>query len=191
MIEDLRRLGALYACSCSRVEFQRSTGQGVHACSCRDRGLDFDAPGVAWRLRLIEGDLVRIPGLFGREGVVDLFARMGDPVVRQRDGMPAYQVASLADDVDFGITFIVRGEDLLPSTACQLVIAGLLQLGSFANVRFVHHPLITDHIGRKLSKSEGAFSLKAMREAGSGPDALWHEADSLLERLLIGAEEGR
>ncbi len=108
---------------------------------------------------------------------------MRDPVLRQRNGRPAYQIASLADDVDFGIDLIVRGADLLPSTACQLLLAELLGLTAFTRTRFIHHPLITALDGTKLSKSDGASSLKAMREAGIAPDALHAQADALFDHL--------
>jgi len=72
----------------------------------------------------------------------------------------------------------------LPSTACQLYLAELLGLTAFKEVRFLHHLLITDANGNKLSKSEGAASLKAMREAGLSPDALPRQADAMLTALL-------
>ena len=103
-----------------------------------------------------------------------------DPVVRLRNGRPAYQIASLSDDVDFGIDLIVRGADLLPSTLIQLHLARVLDLKAFAEVRFLHHPLITDTRGGKLSKSHGAGSLKAMREAGGEPQIVHALADRLL-----------
>jgi glutamyl/glutaminyl-tRNA synthetase len=84
---------------------------------------------------------------------IDLAETAGDFTVRRRDGIPAYQIASLTDDVHFGITHIVRGEDLLPSTAAQLFLAEKLGLTSFLQSKFLHHALITDESGQKLSKS--------------------------------------
>jgi len=164
----------LYACTCSR--------RGIVACTCRDQSNALDAPGVSWRLRVPEPCPVEIKTLNGSASV-DLAALLHDPVLRQRNGRPAYQIASLADDVDHGTTLIVRGSDLLPSTACQLHLAGLLGLSSFAQVRFLHHPLITDVSGNKLSKSEGAASLKAMREAGASLDGLRRQAGAVVEAL--------
>jgi glutamyl-tRNA synthetase len=89
---------------------------------------------------------------------VNLTEQIPDPVVRRRDGRAAYQVASLADDVHFGIGLIVRGEDLLASTAVQLYMAKVLLMESFAQVRFFHHQLIRADDGQKLSKSAGASS---------------------------------
>jgi glutamyl-tRNA synthetase len=179
----LRDQGVLYACDCSRSALRDLASDGRYTGVCRDRGLDLDAPDVTWRLNIGEAAVVQVPDLFGKAIPVDLVQNMGDPVLRQRNGRPAYQLASLADDVQFGTTFVVRGMDLLPSSACQLHIAGLLGLSTFEQVRFLHHPLITDEAGQKLSKSAGATSLKAMREAGVEPAVLHAQVDRMLETL--------
>lgn len=176
--ELLAKLAAghhLYACTCSRREFS--------ACTCADQNIGLGTEGVCWRLRVPDTCPVDIL-TWNNSLCVDLAALMHDPVLRQRNGRPAYQIASLADDVDHGTTFIVRGADLLPSTACQLYLAQLLGLSTFAQVHFLHHPLITDGKGNKLSKSEGASSLKAMREAGIAPDDLRRQAEAMLEGSL-------
>lgn len=174
LIDRLRAAGHLYACTCSRKHLSGA------ACNCRDMRRPLDALDTAWRLHIPPATVVRIPGLDGNVQEVVLDAVMPDPVLRQRSGRPAYQIASLADDVDHGTTFIVRGADLLPSTACQLYLAGLLGLETFQHVRFLHHPLEVDAAGHKLSKSEGAASLKAMYEAGCTPEELVRRADALL-----------
>jgi glutamyl-tRNA synthetase len=94
---------------------------------------------------------VRTPG--GKELTLDPHRLIPEPVLLQREGTPAYQVASLSDDIDFGVDLIVRGEDLLPSTAAQLHMARVLGLNAFLQARFVHHPLLSDATGNKLSKS--------------------------------------
>ncbi|MFN3875061.1 MAG: glutamate--tRNA ligase family protein, partial [Flavobacteriales bacterium] len=182
----LKEQGDLYACACSRSAARR------RPCDCRGKGLPFDAPNVAWRLRVPADALVRMEGIFHHARWLSPAELLPDPVLRQRaeaGGRPAYQIASLIDDADHGITHIVRGEDLLPSTACQLYLADRLCLAAFQRVRFLHHPLITDEQGRKLSKSEGAASLKAMRAAGVGPDALRRRAGELLLALREGAPQ--
>jgi glutamyl/glutaminyl-tRNA synthetase len=180
LADSLRSRGVLYGCDCSRSVLRRTAVDGRYPGTCRERGLDLDAPEVAWRLALGERLLVDVPSLLGPSVEVDLVQAMGDPVLRQRNGRPAYQLASLADDVDHGITFIVRGEDLLPSSACQLHIAGLLGLTAFQCIHFVHHPLLRDTRGAKLSKSFGATSLQAMRASGADPARLRADADELL-----------
>mgnify|MGYP000884080576 CR=1 FL=1 len=177
LLDRLRVDGHLYACTCSRKEMS------VAPCGCRTARKPFNAPDTAWRLHVPDGTTARVEELSGDAENVRLDALMPDPVVRQRNGRPAYQIASLADDVDHGITFIVRGMDLQPSTACQLYLARLLGLERFLEVRFLHHPLAVDDAGKKLSKSEGASSLKAMREAGRTPDELVERAERVLNAL--------
>ncbi len=109
---------------------------------------------------------------------------MPDPVLRQRNGRPAYHIASLADDEDFAINLIVRGEDLLASTALQLHLASLLGLRKFRSARFVHHALITDPQGRKLSKSAGDEALVTLRSHGKDARELRTRAEALVEELL-------
>ena len=82
---------------------------------------------------------------------------MPDFVVRKKDGVAAYQVASVVDDLRLGTTLIVRGLDLQPSTAAQLWLAGQLsETASFnaARIQFYHHPLLTNEARQKLSKSQ-------------------------------------
>jgi glutamyl-tRNA synthetase len=98
-----------------------------------------------------------------QEVAIHLHEAMGDFVIQRKDGLPAYQIATVADDVHFGINTIVRGADLLLSTAAQLYIAALLDLTAFLNIRFWHHPLLTDEQGSKLSKSAGSTALVHLR----------------------------
>jgi glutamyl-tRNA synthetase len=87
-------------------------------------------------------------------------------VLWRKEDLPAYQLVSLVDDLDDRITLIVRGQDLLASTAAQLFLAGLHGDNFFAAGVFRHHPLVLGEDGRKLSKSDGALSLAALRERG-------------------------
>lgn len=184
VLDALRRSGVLYACTCSRSQLRMSGGEGRYPGTCRDRGLPLDTPDSSWRLRLPHHAPVPVHGLDGTTTVVDLMQAMGDPVLRLRNGRPAYQVASLADDIDDGTSFIVRGMDLLPSTACQLHLAALLDAQGFLQVRFLHHPLIIGNDGAKLSKSAGASSLRAMQHAGVSPDALRSQARAMVNALM-------
>ncbi|MDZ7877442.1 MAG: glutamate--tRNA ligase family protein [Saprospiraceae bacterium] len=95
---------------------------------------------------------------------VNLSQQMGDFIVKQKKGLPAYQLASLVDDGLFNINFIVRGQDLLHSTAAQIFLAERLNYTPFLRTTFWHHPLLTDAQGVKLSKSEGSTSLLDFRK---------------------------
>lgn len=183
----LKEQGDLYACTCSRAM------QKQLRCECRSKQLDFHSPEAVWRLHLPVDALVQLMPLFGEPRWLSPAQHMPDPVVRQRIGLggrPAYQIASLVDDEEHGITHIVRGVDLLPSTLCQLYLADRLGIAGFQQVRFVHHPLITDAQGGKLSKSEGASSLRAMRKAGQTADALRERAVAMLDALRAEADQG-
>ena len=175
LMDELRAIGVLYACTCSRAQ--------ISGCTCGTRSLPFDGPETAWRLRLPADLTITVPGLFGHSTLVQLAQEIPDPVIRQRNGQPAYQIASLADDEFFGMNVIVRGTDLLPSTACQCHLATLLQLDTFLQVRFVHHPLLTDTTGRKLSKSAGDTALRTVLREKGAAERLREQAIGVLAQL--------
>lgn len=179
----LKEQGDLYACTCSRTSLHR------RPCDCRQRGLHFDRRDAAWRLHFPPDAMVRMEVMMADPVLLAPASLMPDPVIRQRPdlgGRPSYQIASLVDDAEHGTTFIVRGQDLLASTACQLYLADRLGLESFKRVRFLHHPLLTDEAGDKLSKSDGARSLKRMRAEGMGPEAIMDQARTMLAELMPG-----
>lgn len=168
IIQQLIHTGRVYACTCSRKEIALQGSHGTYPGTCRYKKLPLTTPGAALRLRMDEAAL---PVTFydhfaAQELAIHLQVAMGDFVIQRKDGLPAYQIASVADDVHFGINTIVRGADLLASTAAQLYIAGLLELTAFLNIRFWHHPLLTDEHGSKLSKSAGSAALVHLRQQG-------------------------
>lgn len=180
LVEELRSRNVLYPCSCSRPQFD-----GVDRAShtCRRHSSAEAPPGTPWRLGLPAARTVRMRGFQGSEDLPP--AEMPDPIILQRDTeRPSYQIASLCDDLDMDITFIIRGADLLASTACQLYLAEVLGKAVFSAVRFHHHPLAMDPEGYKLSKSEGAASLKAMREAGRSAGPLISHAAAYTDGLI-------
>lgn len=156
-LENLRRAGAVFACTCSRTQ---SAG-----CLCSERRLPLDTPHANWRL-LTGDDSIAVRSLDGTLRCGTLSAEMKNFVVRKKDGLPAYQLTSLADDLHFGIDLVVRGEDLWPSTVAQHLLAQHLGEERFSRIRFFHHPLLTASDGRKLSKSAGDTSVKHWREEG-------------------------
>jgi glutamyl-tRNA synthetase len=169
-VEALRAGGKAYACACSREQLRQAGGGPIYPGTCRELGLDDS--GQALRYRMPPGTArARDPegGAFELHPARDL----GDFVLRRRDGAPSYQIASLADDEDAGINFIVRGLDLVPSTGAQLSLAAALGLEGFPQARFWHHALLIDDAGRKLSKSEGAESLRALRGRLDSPAAVY------------------
>lgn len=160
VLEKLRDTGLLYACRKSRRDL--APFGGAYPPEFRQQNLSLDEPDVAWRI-------ITPPDFL-----------LPDFVVRRRDGLPAYQVASLADDLHFGITHIVRGADLEASTAAQRFLAECLGEQDFLNIQFLHHPLLTDASGEKLSKSAGAASLRAMRQGGVEAEEVWQQVAGML-----------
>ncbi|MBL8019578.1 MAG: hypothetical protein JNM27_07950 [Leptospirales bacterium] len=158
-LEQLRLSGRLFACSCSRS----ARKEGLpHKCDCRAKQNSFQGLDQTWRFHIEDDCVVRVTET-GKPITVHLGETQGSFVVRKRDGSPAYQIASIVDDNHFEIDLIVRGVDLLESSAMQLKIQDALDLSR--TFQFLHHDLITDPLGAKLSKSSGATALKTLRNA--------------------------
>lgn len=182
----LERAGVAYRCICSRAELERAAQapqRGVterrYPGTCRERAaagqrdvVDRSAPTVpgsgALRLRVPEGTLSFVDGLAGPQQV-DVSAEVGDFVILSRQGVPAYQLAVVVDDAEQGVTDVFRGDDLLTSTARQLLLQRALGLGS---PRWFHAPLVLDESGRRLAKRADDLSLETLREAGVDPRAI-------------------
>ncbi len=159
-LEKLRDTGLLFACRKSRRDLAPFGGD--YPLEFRNQNLSLDDAEVAWR--------IKTPPDFP----------LPDFIVRRRDGIPAYQLASLVDDLHFGITHVVRGEDLEASTQAQIYLAECLGETNFLKIKFLHHPLITDEQGEKLSKSAGAASLTAMREKGESAKIVFRRVGEML-----------
>lgn len=180
-LEKLKAQKKLFACGCSRAV--------QDPCNCQQRKLPFDQPGVSWRLLTGEEPLT-VNNADGSKTTARLPDELKNFVVRRKDGLPAYQLASVVDDLNFGIDFIVRGEDLWPSTLAQLYLAAVLEAPAFTAIRFFHHPLLVDASGEKLSKSAGSFSVKHWREKGkSRADLLAYLGEQLCVPKPVNKED--
>jgi glutamyl-tRNA synthetase len=130
-------------------------------------GRDADSPaGAVWRFRVPDGQVVRF--IDARHGAQSFTAGVdfGDFVVWRKDDVPAYELAVVADDVAMGITEVVRGEDLLRSTARQLLIYQALDA---TPPTWCHLPLVRDAEGRRLAKRHQALSIRELRARGLTP----------------------
>ncbi|GAA4743259.1 glutamate--tRNA ligase family protein [Flavisolibacter ginsenosidimutans] len=170
-LEKLKETNAVFACTCSRTQ--------SNACTCFQKNLPLDANGASWRLRTNENS-VCVRTIDGNETIAHLPAEMKNFIVRKKDGLPAYQLASVVDDLHFGIDFIVRGQDLWPSTLAQQFLARQLGEERFASIRFYHHPLLMHESGEKLSKSAGDTSVKHWRNESQTSAAFFHYLGGLL-----------
>ncbi|MFM1966099.1 MAG: hypothetical protein RL134_1824 [Actinomycetota bacterium] len=149
-IQLVRALSAglpTYACDCSRTVQQ---GPAIHGCAggCRDRGLALLGGTTALRVSVDPGTTVPVGG-----ELIALDAEMGDFIVWRRDDLPAYQLVSVVEDRDLEITHIVRGRDLIASSAAQMYLARWLGADNVIEATYVHHELVTDPSGAKLSKT--------------------------------------
>ena len=162
-----------YACGCSRRDI--AIGR---PCACASAALPYEAGRTALRLQVAPGTVVELGG-----EAIDVGAALGDFVLWRRDDQPAYHLASVIEDRDRRITHIVRGTDLLPSTAGQVYLSRWLDADAFARIRFVHHPLLLDASGAKLSKSTPGAG--PMPRDGRARDALQSEADRLWADLAL------
>lgn len=167
----LRAKGLLYPCARSRRDvaaFAPHADEPVFPPAWRspDSALHCGPEGINWRFRVPDGEVLHFHD--ARVGRVERIAGVdfGDFVVWNREDVPAYELAVSVDDLAMGITEIVRGEDLLTSTARQMLIHRALGLASPATF---HCPLLRDPEGRRLSKRTNALAIRTLRESGMAP----------------------
>jgi glutamyl-tRNA synthetase len=176
----LAREGRLFSCGCSRRDIA-AAASAPHAGeegprytgTCRAAAVDARVPALlahgrgaaALRFRVDPGTVCFHDHLQGR-CCFDAAADTGDFVVRRKDGVAAYQLAVVVDDAAMGVTHVVRGADLLSSTARQILLFQALSLPVPA---FLHVPLMLGPDGERLSKRHGAVSLGELRAAGADP----------------------
>lgn len=182
--EKLRDLGMIYPCSCSRRDVAQAAGapndgddEPVYPGICRPAdsgtaGLRMRGTAVAacsepvgfnWRFRVSDGEEITFTDLhLGPQHIV-AGRDFGDFVVWRRDDVPAYQLAVVVDDAAMQITEVVRGADLLKSTARQILLFRALGLGV---PEYYHCDLVRDEAGVRLAKRHDALSISRLREMG-------------------------
>jgi glutamyl/glutaminyl-tRNA synthetase len=174
----LREGGFLYPCVCSRRDLAQSANapndtddEPVYPGTCRERkdddAAEFVEPaGVNWRFRVPDGELVEFEDLnLGLQCYV-AGRDFGDFLVWRRDDIPAYQLAVVVDDAAMRISEVVRGADLLKSTARQLLMMRAL---GWDTPQYFHCELVRDAAGVRLAKRHDALSIRQLRERGLAP----------------------
>jgi glutamyl-tRNA synthetase len=167
----LRDSGFIYPCTCSRKDLEHAA-QAPHddddeipySGTCRNKlaaARDYDSPaGVSWRFRVPDGETISfVDSHFGLQKFV-AGADFSDFLLWRRDDVPSYQLAVVVDDAAMKITEVVRGADLLKSTARQLLLFRALQLNA---PQYCHCPLMRDHQNVRLAKRNDALSLRTLR----------------------------
>ena len=177
--DRLERMGAAYRCVCTRADLeqaaqapQRGVSELRYPGTCRsgafsDRTSEATTPGTL-RLRVPEGQLSFVDELAGPQSV-DVASEVGDFLILSRSRLPAYQLAVVVDDAEQGVNEVFRGDDLLSSTARQLLVQRALGL---PEPRWLHVPLVLDAHGRRLAKRADDLSLETIRAAGVDARAL-------------------
>ncbi len=179
-LERLKQLGLVYPCTCTRsdvaaaasaphAEHEGPTYPGTCAARTPADAAALAAAGVpfAWRFRV--ADSPPFTDRFRGATAIDLRAAGGDFVVWKVAGTPAYQLAVVADDAAQGVTEVIRGDDLVPSTPRQLLLYAAV---GAAPPSFAHLPLVVGADGRRLAKRHGDTRLAALRDAGVKPEAV-------------------
>ncbi len=177
---QLRDGGYLYPCTCSRKDLEQAA-QAPHDaddeplypghCRCRiGEAANYPEPkGINWRFRVPDGETVAFDDLHLGPQQYVAGRDFGDFVVWRRDDVPAYHLAVVVDDAAMRITEVVRGADLLKSTARHLLLLRALRLAPPA---YYHCDLLRDAGGKRLAKRHDALSLRHLRESGHSPAEL-------------------
>lgn len=170
---QLRDAGFLYPCTCSRKDLAQAASapndtddEPIYPGRCRtlaDAKQFAEPAGVNWRFRVRDGEKISFVDGHYRSRSFVAGQDFGDFVVWRRDDLPAYQLAVTVDDIQMQITEVVRGADLLKSTARQLL---LYQALGCSPPTFYHCDLVTSESGARLAKRHDALSIRHLRETG-------------------------
>jgi glutamyl-tRNA synthetase len=174
--KKLRDEGFIYPCTCSRKDVAQSIAAPNDVdddpiypgrCCGRKDAPTFSVPkGANWRFHVPDGERVEFRDLnLGKQQYV-AGQDFGDFLVWRRDDVPSYQLAVVVDDAAMHITEVVRGADLLKSTARQIFLYRALNL---AVPQHFHCELVRDEAGERLAKRRDSLSIRHLREAGASP----------------------
>jgi len=176
--DHLKKAERVYPCTCTRTDVEHAASaphiehEGpVYPGTCAGRRVA-DAASLkkpfAWRMR-VEDETISFEDGFRGPTTINLRETGGDFVVWKSSGTPAYQLAVVVDDTAQGVTEVIRGDDLVPSTPRQILLYRVLGL---APPRFIHVPLVIGSDGRRLAKRHGETRLSALRNASVSAEAL-------------------
>jgi glutamyl-Q tRNA(Asp) synthetase len=188
VLDALQQRGLAYRCACSRSRLE--TLHHVYDGHCRDQPPLAGQP-CAIRLRLPDSDIAFDDRIQGPQR--QNLAAGGDCVIHRKDGWYAYQLAVVVDDMDQGVTDVVRGSDILESTGRQIYLTGLL---GATHCTYAHIPVMLDADGQKLSKQNHARAVdnrqasdnvwQALRVLGQAPpDELARETPTIIVKWAL------
>ena len=196
-LDFLRAQGLAYPCVCSRKDVAAAQSaphageQLFYPGTCRGRFASWDEAAAAcaprtpcWRFRVPEGTVVRFDDVFAGPFSMDVARTLGDFPLAREAGGAGYTLAVVVDDLLMGVTEVVRGDDLLPATPAQILLAralapwvaqrrGLSPSESRGlSPAYLHVPLVVGPDGRRLAKRHGDTRLAAFRAAGVSPETV-------------------
>jgi glutamyl-tRNA synthetase len=146
-------------------------------CRSRSDANQFSEPkGVNWRFRVPDGEQVGFRDLHLGPQAFTAGRDFGDFVIWRRDDVPAYQLAVVVDDAEMRISDVVRGADLLKSTARQMLIARALE---FPRPDYYHCDLVRDETGQRMAKRHDSASIRRLREEGRSREAVLRKIEEL------------
>ena len=163
--------GQVYPCRCTRGDIAAAQSaphdgdqEPRYPGTCRT----WQGPGIAWRLRVDAAEVGFVDRLFGPQSI-DVAGTVGDFVVAKTPEQPAYQLAVVADDLEQGVNEVVRGDDLIPSTARQILLHRALGTTPPA---YGHVPLVVGTDGKRLAKRFGDAQIATLRARGVPPERI-------------------
>ena len=171
-VSTLRAAGHLYACDCTReVVVERTKGRPIPGYDgfCRDRGLE-PGPGSALRFRVPDEGVTTVVDVIRGTPTFEN-ATIEDFVIVRSNGSPLFVLANVVDDIDMGITHVVRAEEHLPTTPKYVLLHRALTGGAPLPV-FAHVPVLVDERRQKLSKRKHRVALEDYRDQGILPEAM-------------------
>lgn len=164
-LDQLKNSGDLFACTCSRKTINNTDPAGSYPGVCKNKGLSFDRKDVNWRIHTFDHE-IEIKDVNGAVRKMSLPPSLKDFVVRKKDGLPAYQLATVINDLLDEVDLIVRGADMWASDVAQMYLLEKLKGTAHPPKYFHHHPLMLDSANKKMSKSANSTSIQYLRTKG-------------------------
>ena len=184
-LKTLNKAGLVYGCNCSRREIlelqEKNSNELLYCGTCSRKKLPLDGNTV--RFRVTSDEIIFKDGYFGRQKQKPS-KQCGDFPIRDRSGQYTYQFCCVCDDIRQGVSHVIRGEDLLESTARQILLFKAFHVPAPS---YFHHPLLYDENGKKLSKRNQSMSLRAQLDNKVSSEILLGKALSKNQAITLSA----
>ncbi len=190
---ELVRANNTYPCFCSRADLNaasaphRSDTISIYSGKCKSLSQEEISSlsakrAYATRLRILPDTKIDFTDLICGKFEQDLNLECGDFIIRRSDGVFAYHLTSVVDDIEMGITHVIRGNDLLSTTPKHIYLNKLLY-NVDNSIHYAHHPLLVDRCGRRLAKRDNDKTIEEMAQCGATPASIRGQVASLLSLI--------